>query len=510
MKKLSLFLFVIFISITLTACEAWRDFTDELNALEDTLLNQIPEYVNADFTFNLDDQYRVQFEVDGMISEDNYTYVSPFYDREVDFNIIVSRGTSEVTFSKKVTLLSSDSGHNHYQIKIERDITSEDIMLDTYIGISVEVKWIKNGITTIEHTTDEVSLRGRGNSTWYVYPKKPYRMRFDKNTSILGMPEAKNYVLLAEYADLSLMRNAVAHKMAHLFTNMNYAQEIRFVDLYIDDSYQGVYVLTEQVEIHPNKLYFETLPGVVDTGYFFELDMRFYEWQLEEGNGWFLVDRHPYEIKEPDPEDLAYIDEQAEFLQAYMYRMEYGLTVVGDYEEYLNVDNAIDFFLIYEIAKNVDVGWSSVFMMKEQGGKIEFGPIWDFDFAFGNADYIDYGPENWYGMRDWKNRLFNLMMARPEIRERFKLRYQWYMEEVFPVMIEMIPVLGESISGQAEHNFERWPRYGIYVWPSPIEMLEANTHEKQITYLLEYFETRSFWILEELESTRYAQGNFGY
>lgn len=510
MKKTFVILFSIFISITLTACEAWQDFTEELSALEDTVRNQIPEYLNADFKLNIDDHYRVTYEVDGEVFEDYYRYTSPFYDREVDVKMMISRGRSEVEFTKTTTLVSRDSGHNRYQINIQKDIPNEEILLDTYIGISVEVKWIKNGITTIEHTTDEVKLRGRGNSTWYAYPKKPYRMRFDKNTSIFGMPEAKNYVLLAEYADLSLMRNAVAHKMAHLFTNMNYAQEIRFVDLYINQSYQGLYVMTEQAEVHPNKLYFETLPGVVDTGYFFELDMRFYEWQLEEGNGWFLVDRHPYEIKEPDPEDAAYLDEQAEFLQAYMYRMEYGLTVIGDYEEYLDVDNAIDFFMIYEISKNVDVGWSSVYMIKPQGERIGFGPIWDFDFAFGNADYIDYGPENWYGMRDWKNRLFDLMMARPEIRERFKLRYQWYMEEVFPIMIEMIPVLGQSIADQVEHNFEKWPRYGIYVWPNPAEMLQANTHEKQITYLLEYFETRSFWMLQEMESTRYDQGNFGY
>ncbi|RJX27897.1 MAG: hypothetical protein C4537_00045 [Acholeplasma sp.] len=509
MKKIFVFIFLIFISITLTACEAWRDFTEELNAMEDTLLNQIPEYLNADFQLSIDDDYRVMYDVDGIISEDMYTYVSPFYDRKVDVKVKVSRGTSEVEFTKTVTLLSSDSGHNHYQINIHRDIPNETIMLDTYIGIRVEVKWIKNGITTTEVTTDEVKLRGRGNSTWYAYPKKPYRMRFDKNTSIFGMPEAKNYVLLAEYADTSLMRNAVAHKMSQLFTHLNYAQQIRFIDLYIDDSYQGLYVLTEQVEVHPNKLYFETLPGVIDTGYFFELDMRFYEWQLEEGNGWFLVDRHPYEIKEPDPEDPAYLDAQAEFLQNYMYRMEYGLTVAGDYEEYLNVDNAIDFFLIHEISKNVDVGWSSVYMMKEQGGRIEFGPIWDFDFAFGNTDYIDYGPENWYGMRDWKNRLFGLMMARPEIRERFKLRYQWYMNDVLPELLIMIPILGESFASQAEHNFEKWPRYGIYTWPNPNEMLEANTHEKQIEYLKDYLEQRSLWILQELEYTRYAQGNFG-
>lgn len=509
MKKIGLMMFLIGISVTFMACETWRDFTDELMQLEDELIAQIPDKINADVAVVLDDNYRVSYHVNGITSEDYYVYEAPFYDQPTQFELTISRGASSATFSKEVMLLSRDSGHNRYQMKINRDQVTDAINLETYVGVSVEVTYIKNGDIFTEIMTDEAGLRGRGNSTWYVYPKKPYRLRFDKNTSILGMPEAKSYVLLAEYADQSLMRNAITHKMSQLFTHLRYAQDIRFIDLYLDDLYQGVYMMTEQVEIHPNKLYIETLPGIIDTGYFFELDMRFYQMDIEEGNGWFIVDRHPYQIKEPDPDDPAYLDEQADFLKEYFYRLEYALTVVGDYEDYLDVDNAIDFFLIHEISKNVDVGWSSVYMIKEPRGKIAFGPIWDFDFAYGNADYIDYGPENWYGMRIYKNRLFSLLMARPEIRERFKWRYQWYMDEVLPEMMEMIPVLGDSIANMVERNFETWPTYGTYVWPNPIEMIQANTHDKQVDYLLDYLMLRSAWIENEMNTERYSQGEFG-
>jgi spore coat protein CotH len=73
------------------------------------------------------------------------------------------------------------------------------------------------------------------------------------------------------------------------------------------------------------------------------------------------------------------------------------------YEDLIDLDNWIDYFIIQEFVKNVDVGWSSVYMYKEPQGKLKFGPVWDFDLAYGNADYIDYGPENWYGMREYKN-----------------------------------------------------------------------------------------------------------
>lgn len=55
----------------------------------------------------------------------------------------------------------------------------------------------------------DIEIAGRGNSTW-GYPKKPYKIKFDKRTEVLGMPEHKRWVLLANYIDRTLLRNDVA------------------------------------------------------------------------------------------------------------------------------------------------------------------------------------------------------------------------------------------------------------------------------------------------------------
>ena len=61
-----------------------------------------------------------------------------------------------------------------------------------------------------------------------------------------------------------------------------------------------------------------------------------------------------------------------------MIELENALINQSGYENYLNVDQAIDFLLIHEITKNIDVGWSSVFMIKHKDGPISYGPLWDF------------------------------------------------------------------------------------------------------------------------------------
>lgn len=493
--------------LTLSACDAFRNYDEELLSLEDTILNQIPEKINADFSLDLPNEYQVSFRFQSLEYKDMFKYAPPFYDVPATLDVTIKRGTSQKTFSKQVILLSLDSGYHETKIYLTLPHAKESIQRDVYTQVEVTVETQKNGVMTIEHHTQEAQLRGRGNSTWYVYEKKPYRLRFDKNTSILGMPAAKNYVLLAEYADKSLIRNAVTQKMASLFDTLD-PLEVRPVELYINFEYVGVYLLTEHIENHPNKLALDTKAGVLDTNYLFELDMRFYEQNIEEGLDWFIVDRHPYQIKDPDPDDPLFIEGHADYLREKLYALESALMAKEGYEHLLDVDVAVDFFLIHEIAKNVDVGWSSVFMIKKEGGPFTYGPLWDFDFAYGNADYIDYGIENWYGMRAWKNRMFILMMQVPEIREKFKERFTYFETHVLPEIEMVINAYSRSMADMGNRNVERWPTLNTYVWPNPFEVMERKTHKLQVDYVLLYLIGRTLWMKEELKTERYHMGMF--
>ena len=201
MKKIVLGFLLVFLMWFLYACTKEELSPVDLSELEDDILMQIPDQINSDFKLDIDDSYQVTYELLNQKSEGFFDYVSPFYDQRGTMKITVQKGDSKFDIEKEVTLVSLESGLNETKISINLNVPLSQVNKEDYVLASVKVETKKNDEIVIEHETSEAKLRGRGNSTWFVYEKKPYRLRFDKNTSILGMPAAKNYVLLAEYAD---------------------------------------------------------------------------------------------------------------------------------------------------------------------------------------------------------------------------------------------------------------------------------------------------------------------
>lgn len=522
MKKIITLFMILGLSFLLIACEEFLDtplvstpstpdYTDALALAKDELLESLPGIINRDFILPVVEGFEITFSEEGIIHEDTYIHHSPLYDQESSFDIKIERDGQTLEFEHTFTKLSYESGANETKIYLDLPISIDafhDGHKDVYSDTSVRVDTNMNGTYQTELITDAAQLRGRGNSTWFSFPKKPYRLRFDKNTSILGMPEAKNYVLLAEYSDKSLMRNVLTQKMVSMMTDLPYALQTRFVELYINEEYRGVYVLTEHVETHPNKFYIETVPGVIDTGYFLEMDQRLRDQTATQNIEWFFVSDVPYEIKEPDPLDPLFLPGQLSYIRNYIQEAIATLRNDTNYENYIDVNNFVAHFIVHEFVKNVDVGWSSVFMYKAPGEKLKYGPLWDFDLAYGNADYIDYGPENFYGMRQYKNQFFVAMMQIPEIRILFRQAYFDFYFDIVPKILEMIDPLAESLEDMADRNFEKWPTLNEYVWPNPWEMLEINTFRGQTEYVYDFIEHRSLWLLNAVQTPEYDEGNF--
>ena len=126
-------------------------------------------------------------------------------------------------------------------------------------------------------TADTISIRGRGNSTWN-FEKKPYRLKLNKKNNLLNLPaKAKNWVMLANHADKTLIRNAVALKIGSML-NLEFTPAFRFIDVYINNQYQGNYLLTDQVEVDKNRVAVDkqeaTMTELPDIsgGYLLEID----------------------------------------------------------------------------------------------------------------------------------------------------------------------------------------------------------------------------------------------
>lgn len=83
-------------------------------------------------------------------------------------------------------------------------------------------------------------FKGRGNTTWKL-DKRPYQFKLSSKAKVLGMDKAKTWLLIANRQDTSMMRNKAVYDLANAMGE--WAPDGRWVDVWIDGSYQGCYLL---------------------------------------------------------------------------------------------------------------------------------------------------------------------------------------------------------------------------------------------------------------------------
>lgn len=249
------------------------------------------------------------------------------------------------------------------------DVTSKTQYLDGHLTI--------NGFGVCDDFDGDIKVRGRGNSTWNM-PKKAYRIKLPEKTKLCGYRKAKNYVLLANYIDLSMMRNEVA-ALATQLVGMPYPTHAKPVNVYFNSKYKGSYMLMEKVGINNGSV---NIPAAQEAeSIMFELDVNFDE-ELKTISPYFHL---PLQHKDPDaPANIAeaktWFGEWAnDFFE--MEKAVYNGNNIGDYIDY---ETLAKFLIVFNIACNQEINHpKSIYLYKTKGGKYQFGPCWDFDWAYG-------------------------------------------------------------------------------------------------------------------------------
>ena len=268
-----------------------------------------------------------------------------------------------------------------------------------------------------------MKIKGRGNSTWQ-YPKKPYKIKFDSKIPMFGEAPDKEWVLLANYLDKSLLRNDIAFYMGGI-SNLEYTSCSHFVQLYLNGEYCGIYQLSEQLKIAKSRV------NVGDDGFLLEIDAK-----ADPEDITFNVPHieMPINIKEPDVEvgdaSYSYVTEYLRKVDEVLFCENFMDTING-YSRYLDVESFIDWYLINEITKNADaIFYTSCYMHLARNGKLKMGPLWDFDLGFGGycldepAADICNDPEGfWVANVPWYNRLFQDPNFVKRLKERFEYFY---------------------------------------------------------------------------------------
>jgi len=280
-----------------------------------------------------------------------------------------------------------------------------------------------------------LTIRGRGNSTW-KYPKQPYAIKFNKKQTFLGMPQAKKWVMLANYRDRTLIRNAVAFEIARQ-TNQEWVPQGRFVDVFLNKKPIGNYFVTEKIEINKNRL------SLGKNSFLLEADARF------DGDHKFKTTykKLPINIKYPS----APSEQQIDYIAAYLDSAENALYQNKDdsFHKFIDIASFADFWIIHELAQNKEPYHPfSVHFYKRENEQIKAGPIWDFDWQ----TFSDYHKGLIIQYSVWND----AFLWKKEYRELVKQRWAIYKSN-FEDIIHYIDSLAEYTKPSNEFNHQLWP-----------------------------------------------------
>lgn len=248
-----------------------------------------------------------------------------------------------------------------------------------------------------------MQIRGRGHSSWKG-AKKPYKIKLDKKTAVMGMPKNKHWALLKP------TENTVAGLQLGKLMNMAWTPSFRPVEVVLNGDYIGLYFLTETIRIDENRVNIyeqqdqETNPELIKGGWLVEVDNYHDEDQITipECSKWNLTLRYH------SPEDLSnaqlqWLTDEFKSINAAVYSSDKTST---EWEKYIDVESMARFFILQEVMDNPDGFHGSFYLHKDLSDNAKWiaGPIWDLvcynrektDYTFRMKVHYGFTP-HWIG-----------------------------------------------------------------------------------------------------------------
>ena len=365
-----------------------------------------------------------------------------------------------------------------------------------------------------------IGIEVRG-ATSQLFPKKQYALETrdadgeNRNVPLLGMPSENDWILHAPYTDKTLVRNAVAYRLARRMGR--YASRTRFCEVVVNGEYQGVYLLLEKIKrdgdrvdiatLNPDETSGDDLTG----GYIVKVDKA----AGGETGGWDSPLPPPYpfgrrvrwEYHEPSPEEIA--PEQAAYIERTITAFEQAVAA-EDYDDpargflpLVDLGSFVDVVILNEVTKNIDGYRASTYLHKDKDsvdGRLKAGPVWDFNLALGNASFGG-GADHRGFQFDWDDRADGIPIpfwwARMARSEPFQaaMKTRWTELRAGPLAPDSLDALvDEAVAEIAEasaRNFERWPTVGKPVWGNAYV---GETYAEDVRYLKAFTRRRAAWM----------------
>ena len=375
-------------------------------------------------------------------------------------------------------------------------ITTQTNVTRDYCAAAVRVIDKKGG-TEPELSDTGAKVKIRGNST-SSGAKKPFNIKFSSKTDLLGMGKNKKWCLLANCYEKTLLRNQTVLDFSAAI-GLAYTPKYRVCDVYLNENFLGNYLVTDAIGASKTRVDIDT-----DANEFI-LERDSY---TDEGTTYFTTDIYGirFGINEPDEQTA----EQKAWLFDFVAKAERALAggSLEEIEKYFDVDSMVDFYIVLEYFKNVDVGTGSTrFYIKN--GRIYGGPVWDFDLSAGNCssdyyrDYNNVGTSgnSWEGL--WCERMwFRPLLSVPSVREKLAARYAELQDEIINLYADntlggnyidrMLAEYGASFRrNYKEAGWSDSVRYNVF------ERTPDKGYEANLAYYRAWLEKRNEWLKAE-------------
>jgi hypothetical protein len=355
-------------------------------------------------------------------------------------------GTESCTKDKVITVPAPkvedvNFAHINFDTNGGAPIVSKEVYVDGILKV--------NGDSKYSDLIIDARIRGRGNSTW-SYPKKPYKIKLSNEESILGLAAEKDWVLLANYLDGTHLLNAVGMKIGQLL-EMPFTNTIIPVEVTINNKYQGLYMLTEQIEVKTNRV------DVGDDGLLLNLDTNYdEEWQ-------FRSDAYdlPVTVKYPklmDADKLTSIKSQFETLEALVAQEDFPN---NQYLDYIDDVSIAKYLIVYMLTGNEEINHpKSTYIYKTSTGKFTMGPVWDFDWGFayeGSLQHFSsFDRPLFWSSSSRGTQFFSRLMSDPKIEGLIKEHWEMFKSDHLSELMNYIDEYAISIQEAKIKDFGIW------------------------------------------------------
>ncbi len=363
------------------------------------------------------------------------------------------------------------------------------------------------------------------------YVKKPYGIEIwtdttgvtAKKMSLVQMPEESDWVLNASYNDRSFMRDFLAQMIAGRLGVLN--SKTKFIELIINDEYRGVYLLMEKIKQGKNRVPISDLYPTenagddVTGGYLLKIDKSSgspsANFKSNYTSGILGTQKCEFQIEYPKYGIIT--QQQFIYIRDYIQTWERKLMTEdmndskASFREMMDMPSFVNYFILNETVRNVDGYRLSSYLYKDKeslGGKIKMGPAWDFNIAFGNADYLngwmtngfvykamenDGGKNDAWQVPFWWNKLVQDASFRKAVATRWKEVRKTFLNtnSLFASIDSAQVVLKEPLI----RNFQKFPLMGRKIWPN---YYVGSTLTDEVNWLKNWIQGRLTWLDAQL------------